>query len=240
VEFARSALAQYQQQYEQDVNAIKMMLSYVADESTLLPPVLSELKPNKSFREPIASEILLARPDIMRAESQLKAANADIGAARAAFLPRIALTTTYGTASDELSRLFKSGNDTWAFAPQIVMPIFDARTWSALRASKAQQKLLLAQYESAIQNAFKEVADLLAVKHHIGEQIDAYQEAVSALENTLRLANLRYEKGIDSYLSVLDAQRSLFEARQNLVSLRFVEAVNSIKLYFAMGGGIYE
>ncbi len=238
VEFAKASLAQYQQQYEQDLNALKLLVGYSLNEDDMLPASLSELKPNKEFNEPIGSEILFARPDVMKAESELKAANADIGAARAAFFPRISLTTTYGTASDALSGLFKAGNDTWLFAPQVSMPIFDARTFAALRASKAQQKVLIAQYEKTIQNAFKEVADLLAIKHHIGQQITAQKEAVLALENTLRLANVRYEKGIDSYLSVLDAQRSLFDARQNLITLRFVESANQVKLYVALGGGL--
>ena len=170
-------------------------------------------------------------------EHRLKAANADIGAARAAFFPRISLTTVVGTASSELSGLFKSGSGTWSFAPQIVMPIFDARTWSALKATKVQREIAVAQYEKAIQSAFREVADALAVRGTVDQQLAAQQSLVDAAAKTYRLSQARYDKGIDSYLGVLDAQRSLYAAQQGLVALRLAKLANQVRLYAVLGGG---
>jgi multidrug efflux system outer membrane protein len=181
--------------------------------------------------------VLLGRPDILAAEHLLKAANAFIGAARAAFFPRIALTTAAGTASSELSGLFKSGSGTWIFAPEIVMPIFDARTWSAYDASKVQREIALVQYEKAIQTAFREVADALAVQGTVEEQLSAQQSLVNAVAETYRLSNVRYIKGIDSYLGVLDAQRSLFAAQQGLVGIQLARLANQVRLYAVLGGG---
>ncbi len=155
----------------------------------------------------------------MAEEHRLKAANANIGAARAAFFPRISLTTFIGTASSELSGLFNAGQDTWSFVPQIKMPIFDARLWSALEATKVQREIALAQYEKAIQTAFREVADALAVRGTVDQQLAAQQSLVEASAQTYRLSQARFDKGIDSYLSVLDAQRSLYAAQQGLVAL---------------------
>jgi multidrug efflux system outer membrane protein len=167
----------------------------------------------------------------------LTASNADIGAARAAFFPRISLTTAIGTASSELSGLFKAGSGAWMYAPQIVMPIFDARTWSALKAAKAQQKIAVNQYEKAIQSAFRDVADTLAVRGTVNEQVSAQESLVNAVTATHRLSTARYDKGIDSYLSVLDAQRSLYGAQQRLVLLRYSKLANQVRLYAVLGGG---
>jgi multidrug efflux system outer membrane protein len=175
----------------------------------------------------------------MAAEHRLKAANANIGAARAAFFPRISLTATIGTASAELSGLFKSGQGTWAFAPQIVLPIFDARTWSAYDVTKAEKEISVAQYEKAIQTAFREVADTLAVRGTVDQQIAAQQSLVNAFAETYRLSKARYAKGIDNYLSVLVAQRSLFAAQQGLIYLRLLRFTNLVTMYQVLGGG-YE
>jgi multidrug efflux system outer membrane protein len=183
--------------------------------------------------------VLLKRPDVLAAEHQLKAANANIGAARAAFFPRISLTPTIGTASAELSRLFESGQGTWAFAPQIVMPIFDARTWSAYDVTKVEKEMSVTQYEKTIQTAFREVADALAVQGTVNQEIAAQQSLVNALAETYRLSNARYTKGIDNYLSVLVAQRSLFAAQQVLIYLRLLRLTNLVTMYQVLGGG-YE
>jgi multidrug efflux system outer membrane protein len=185
----------------------------------------------------MSSEVLLLRPDIMAAEHQLKAANAFIGAARAAFFPRISLTTAVGTASSELSGLFKSGSGTWGFAPQIIMPIFDARLWSAYDATKVEKEIALAQYEKAIQTAFREVADALAVRGTVDQQVSAQQSLLDAVARTYRLSVARYTKGIDSYLGVLDAQRSLYAAQQGLIALRLGKLANQVQLYAVLGGG---
>jgi multidrug efflux system outer membrane protein len=184
--------------------------------------------------------VLLQRPDILAAEHQLRGAYAFIGAARAAFFPRISLTTTFGTASDELSGLFSSGTKTWNFTPQIAMPIFDARTWAAYRVSKANQKISVTRYEKSIQTAFREVADALAVQGTVDQQVSAQQSLVKAVAETYRLADRRYNQGIDSYLGVLDAQRSLFAAQQVLVLLHLSKFTSQVQLYAVLGGGALE
>jgi multidrug efflux system outer membrane protein len=203
-----------------------------------LPAELVSVSPPKEISPGLSSELLLQRPDVLAAEHQLKAANANIGAARAAFFPRISLTTAIGTASAELSGLFKSGQGTWSFAPQIIMPIFDARTWSAYDVTKVEREISVAQYEQAIQAAFREVADALAVRGTVSQQIAAQQSLVDAVAVTYRLSNARYTKGIDSYLSVLDAQRSLYAAQQGLISIRLAQLANMVTLYKVLGGGV--
>jgi multidrug efflux system outer membrane protein len=205
--------------------------------SELLPADLGSVSPPKEISPGLSSEVLLLRPDIMAAEHQLKAANAYIGAARAAFFPRIALTATVGTASSDLSNLFHSGQGTWGFAPQIVMPIFDARLWSAYDVTLAEKEIALAQYEKAIQTAFREVADALAVRGTADLQLSAQQSLVDAYARTYRLSVARYSKGIDSYLGVLDAQRSLYTAQQALIFLRLGKLANQVRLYAVLGGG---
>jgi multidrug efflux system outer membrane protein len=187
----------------------------------------------------MSSEVLLHRPDILYAEHLLKASDANIGTARAALFPRISLTTAIGTASAELSGLFKAGSDTWNYSAQIVLPIFDARTWSALRVTKVEREIALAQYEKAIQTAFREVADALAVQGTVQDQLAAQQSLVNAVAETYRLSNLRYIKGVDSYLGVLDAQRSLRVAEQVLIALRLARIANQVRLYAVLGGGRY-
>jgi multidrug efflux system outer membrane protein len=236
VDTARGNVARYTQLVAQDENALNLLVGSPVP-SELLPAELGSVSPPEEISSSIPSEVLLRRPDILAGEHRLKAANAFIGAARAAFFPRIALTTAVGTASSELSGLFKSGSGTWIFAPQIVMPFFDARTWSAYDASKVEREIALAQYEKAIQTAFREVADALAVQGTVEEQLSAQQSLVNAVAETYRLSNLRYTKGIDSYLGVLDAQRSLYAAQQGLVAIRLARIANQVRLYAVLGGG---
>jgi len=236
VEAARRDVALYTQRVAQDENALNLLAGTPVP-ADLLPGDLNRVRPPSEIAAGLPSDVLLRRPDVLQAEAQLKAANADIGAARAAFFPRISLTTTLGTASDELSGLFNSGTKTWSYAPQLVMPIFDARVWSGLKASKVQQKLALTAYERAIQNAFREVADALAVLGTVDQQVAAQQALVDALAQAHRLATSRFEKGIDSYLAVLDAQRSLFAAQQGLIALRLAQVASQVRLYAALGGG---
>ena len=236
VDTARGNVALYTQKAALDRNALNLLVgSPVPDE--LLPASLAGVIPPGEVAPGIPSDVLLRRPDVLQAESQLKAANADIGAARATLFPRISLTAAFGTASAELSGLFKSDSDACSFAPRVSMPIFDTRTWSALRATKVQRKLIVAQYEKTIQNAFKEVADALAVRDTVNEQLSAQTSLVNAVAETYRLSNSRYEKGMDSYLSVLDAQRSLYSAQQGLVSLGLAKVANTVQLYAVLGGG---
>jgi multidrug efflux system outer membrane protein len=236
LDVARRDVALYRQQVAKDENALNLLMGSPAT-SGLLPTELSSLTPPKDISAGISSEVLLRRPDVLQAENQLKAANADIGAARAAFFPRISLTAAIGTASSDLSGLFKSGSGAWSYAPQIVLPIFDARTWSANKAAKVQREIALTQYEKAIQTAFREVADALAVRGTVDQEVSAQESLVTALAETHRLANSRYDKGIDSYLGVLDAQRSLFAAQQVLVFLRREKLANQVRLYAVLGGG---
>ncbi len=236
LDVARRDVAIYTQRVAQDENALNLLVGSPTA-SELLPTELSGITPPKEIGAGLSSEVLLLRPDVLGAEHQLKAANADIGAARAAFFPRISITAAAGTASSDLSGLFKSGSGAWSYAPEIVMPIFDARTWSAHRAATVQREIAVTQYEKAIQSAFREVADALAVRGTVDQQVAAQESLVNATSETYRLANSRYDKGIDSYLGVLDAQRSLFAAQQVLVFLRLEKLASQITLYTVLGGG---
>jgi multidrug efflux system outer membrane protein len=236
VDAARVDIARYTELAAKAENALNLLAgsSVPAD---LLPMELSLVKPLPDVAPGTSSEVLLRRPDILQAENLLKAANANIGAARANFFPRISLTSAIGSASGDLSGLFKSGSFVWNYAPQIVLPIFDARTWPALKVTKVDREIAVAQYEKAIQVAFREVADALARRGTMGDQMKAQQSLVDATSKTYRLSNLRYEKGIDIYLNVLDAQRSLYNAQQGLIAIQLAKLANQVKLYAVLGGG---
>jgi outer membrane protein, multidrug efflux system len=233
---ARGDVVRYKQFLAMDENALNLLVgSPVLPE--LLPLELGRVRPLRNISAGLSSELLLRRPDVLAAEHRLKGANANIGAARAAFFPRIALTTSFGTASAELSGLFKGGSGTWSFAPQIIIPIFDARTWSAYEVTKVDKEISIAQYERAIQAAFRETADALAVQGTVTRQIEAQQSLVDAFAAAYRIAQARYTKGIDSYLSVLDAQRALYGAQKGLIGLQLLRFANDVALYKALGGG---
>jgi outer membrane protein, multidrug efflux system len=236
VDAARRDVARFTEQTAQDENALNLLAGSMVP-ADLLPEQLSVVKPLPDVSTGTSSEVLLRRPDILQAENLLKAANANIGAARAAFFPRISLTSAIGSASGDLSGLFKSGSFVWNYAPQVVMPIFDARTWSGLKATKVEREIAVAQYEKAIQGAFKEVADALARRGTMGDQMEAQQSLVDATARTYRLSNARYEKGIDIYLNVLDAQRSLYAAQVGLIAIRLAKLANQVRLYAVLGGG---
>ncbi|WP_028315979.1 efflux transporter outer membrane subunit [Desulfatibacillum aliphaticivorans] len=238
VETARGDIALFTRLISQDKNALILLSgTTVPLPERVFPQKLENVQPFKSVSVGIPSETLLTRPDILAAEHQLKAANANIGAARAAFFPRIALTGSVGTASVELSDLFGSGQGTWSFMPQISVPIFDPRVYSAYKVSQADMDIAVAQYEKAIQTAFRETADAIAVENTVGEQLSAGEALVEALDKSYTLAGVRYDKGIDSYLSVLDAQRSLYSAQQQLIDIRIAKLANQIRLYTVLGGG---
>lgn len=236
VDAARGDVARYTQLTAQDENVLKLLVGSSVP-PTLLSVELVSVQPPKEIAPGLSSEHLLHRPDIAAAEHRLKAANANIGAARAAFFPRISLTSVIGTASADLAGLFKDGSGTWGFAPQIAIPIFDARTWSAYDVTKVDREITIAQYEKAIQTAFREVADALVVRGTVNRQIAAQQSLVEAAAESYRLASLRYTRGIDSYLGVLDAQRSLYVAQQGLIALHLTRFVNQVTLYKVLGGG---
>lgn len=236
VETARGEVARYRQRVAQDENALTLLAGEPVP-AEWLPASLDGVSRPRALAVGLPSAVLLRRPDVLQAEAMLRAANADIGAARAALFPRLSLTSTLGTASRELDGLFQGGSRTWSFVPQFVLPIFDARVWSALSATKVQQQLVLTQYERAIQNAFRETADALAVRGTIDEQLAAQEALVASLTEIQRLATLRFEKGVDSYFAVLDAQRSLFAARQGVVALRLASVASQVRLYAVLGGG---
>lgn len=236
VDTARVDMARYTERLARDENALTLLVGApVAPE--LLPAGLEAVTPPPGVSPGMPSEVLLRRPDILQAEHLLRAANADIGAARAAFFPRVSLTSAVGTASGDLSNLFKPGSFAWNFTPLISMPIFDARTWPALKASEVERELALARYEGAIQAAFRDVADALAQNGTIEDEVRAQQSLVNATRETYRLSNARYQKGIDIYLNVLDAQRSLYAAQQGLILTNLIKLSNQVRLYAALGGG---
>jgi len=227
---AKGDVARYTQLTAQDENVLNLLVGSSLPR-TLLPADLGSVSPPKELSPGLSSEVLLHRPDVLAAEHRLKEANANIGAARAAFFPRISLTTAIGTASADLARLFNSDQGIWSFIPQISLPIFDARTWSAYEVTKVDREIAVAQYEKAIQSAFREVSDALAVRGTVNQQIAAQQSLVEAVAKTYRLSNARYTKGIDNYLGVLDAQRSLNAAQQGLIGLQLARLVNRVTLY---------
>jgi len=238
VESARVRRAQYQRQVQQDVNALTLLLGSAVPDDLDKPldlngHLLGELP------EELPADLLQNRPDILAAEHQLKAANANIGAARAAFFPNISLTAAAGTVSPDLSGLFRGNSGSWLFQPQISVPIFNAgRLKASLDYAKLQKDLRIAQYEKAIQDAFREVADGLIARTSYREQLAAQRDLVAANQDYYRLAERRYQTGIDSNLTFLDAQRQLFNVQQTLIVDRLAQLSAEVALYKALGGGV--
>ncbi|EPL3139722.1 efflux transporter outer membrane subunit [Pseudomonas monteilii] len=235
---ARVYEAMYTRLVAQDVNALELLLG------TSLPrdlPAAAELSQQwmAGFFSGLPSDLLLRRPDIRAAEHQLRAANADIGAARAAFFPSIGLSAAAGTASAELDGLFEGGSGMWQFMPRINIPIFNAgRLRANLDYAEVRRDINVARYEQSIQTAFREVADGLAARGTYGRQLQAQQELVDNNKVYYRLARQRYTEGVDSYLAVLDAQRELFRAEQQLILDRLGQLSNEVLLFRAIGGGV--
>ncbi|WP_165602400.1 TolC family protein, partial [Enterobacter chengduensis] len=189
----------------------------------------------------LSSAILLQRPDIMEAEYQLKAADANIGAARAAFFPSISLTSGLSTGSMELSSLFTTGSGMWNFIPKIDIPIFNAgRNKANLKLAEIRQQQSIVNYEQKIQSAFKQVADALALRESINQQLAAQQRYLDSLRITLQRARGLYSNGAVSYIEVLDAERALFSTQQTILDLIYARQVNEINLFTALGGGWVE
>lgn len=235
---ARVDIARFTTLVAQDENALSLLVGSPLP-AELLPTTLTEtLSAVKDLPPGLPSAVLLRRPDILQAEGQLKGANANIGAARAAFFPRVTLVSSVGFGSDELGGLFKAGSLAWSFAPRISLPIFDGGSNKAgLKVAEVDRDIALAQYEKAIQSAFREVADALAQRGTIEEQLTAQQSLTDATAGSHRLSQARYDKGIDSYLTVLDSQRSLYGAQQNLIGVRLARLANLVILYKVLGGG---
>ena len=237
VDTARVVLAQQLRQRAQDLNLLVLLVgsplpAAPAGGATLAATALGELPAG------LPSDLLVVRPDIRAAEQQLIAANANIGAARAAYFPRISLTGSAGSASSELSGLFKGGSWGWTFAPQAILPIFDfGRTRAGVDSAKAGRDIALAQYEKAIQTAFREVSDALAGQATLGDQLIAQRAVAAAEAERFKLSDLRYRSGAASYLDLLDAQRSLFAAQQAAVQANLQRLQNQVTLYQVLGGG---
>lgn len=241
LEGARVALAQQTRQRALDENALVLLIGRPLPADLPAAAPLGRLTAMTDLPAGLPSDLLIRRPDLRQAEQQMVAANANIGAARAAFFPRISLTTSAGVASSELSGLFKGGNFVWTLAPQLLQPIFDAgRNQANLEAAKLSREVATAQYEKAIQTAFREVSDALAGRATLGEQLRAQTAQATATEVSYRLADLRYRNGAASYLDVLDAQRSLFTAQQALVQVQALQLQNQVTLYKVLGGGWTE
>ena len=240
-ESARAEVARYTAAVAQDRNALALLVG-AQPPADLLPTTLGEVAATLAdIPAGVPSETFLQRPDVLQAERLLRAANASIGAARAAFFPRITLTASGGVASNHLSSLFDSGNGTWLFMPQIVLPIFNAGSNQAnLDSARAEQAIRVAQYEKAIQSAFREASDALAVRSTISEQIAAQTALATAARESHRLTDLRYQKGVDSYQPVLDALRTRISAQQSLITAQLARQSNAVNLYKVFGGGWQE
>lgn len=239
VESARADVAAFTAQVEQDRNALQLLVG---------APIPAELKPGADdMQHPgvlaelpagVSSQVLLSRPDVLAAEHALQAANANIGVARAARFPSISLTGFAGTASSDLSTLFDAGTGTWSFAPQISIPIFNAgATKAGVAVADADQQIALAQYEQTVEVAFKEAADALALRGTIDDQLAARQAVTDAAAKAHSLSDARYRSGIDSYLNLLDVQRSLYAAQQQLIATKLSRQSNLVTLYKVLGGG---
>ncbi|VVE38830.1 multidrug transporter [Pandoraea eparura] len=241
VDAARANLAQYTRQVAQDENALALLIGQ---------PLPADLPPGRpldgqgllaDLPAGLPSDLLLRRPDVTAAEHTLKGANANIGAARAAFFPSISLTASAGTASASLSNLFKGGQGAWSFAPSITLPIFaGGQNRANLDLAKVKKRIEVANYEKAIQTAFREVSDGLAARGTLDDQVAAQESLVKASDESYKLSDLRYRNGVDSYLNALVSQRSLYSAQQSLIATRLSRWTNLVTLYKALGGGWEE
>jgi multidrug efflux system outer membrane protein len=241
VETARADAAHYDGSVAQDLDALTLLLGGAPDPS-LLPESFDALV--ASLTVPAAglpSTVLLRRPDVLAAEHQVRAANGNIGAVRAAFFPIISLMGNFGSASEGLSGLFKAGTGAWTFAPQVTLPLFaGGRNVGGLAEANAQQRIAIASYEKAVQAAFRDVADALALSTTLARERQADEALAQSTAVAFDLAQQRYKAGRDSYLNVLDAQRSDYAARQRLIAVRLTEQNNLVSLYTALGGGWLE
>jgi multidrug efflux system outer membrane protein len=237
VDVARVDIARYSGQIALGENALNLLVGAPVA-AGLLSDDLAKAGAVKDIEAGLPSDVLLRRPDILAAEHQLMAYSANIGAARAAFFPRISLTAAVGVISNDLTNLFKPAAGTWDVAPQAILPIFDYGARKAnYRVAEVDRDMAIATYERAIQGAFREVSDSLSLRTTLVAQQDALQSLVNSLEETYRLSETRYKAGMDSYLSVLVAQRSMYAAQQRLVEIRLARLSNLVTLYKVLGGG---
>lgn len=242
VDTARGDVASYTAQVERDRNALQWLVGGPVPEALL--PRADTLRADAQAAAallpvpaPLPSSVLLARPDVQAAEHGLRAMEANIGAARAALFPTISLTASVGTGSRELDGLFGGGSGTWSFIPLVKLPIFDAgRNRAGVEVAEANQRIAVAQYEKAVQTAFRETADVLADRAQWDERIAAQTSLVGATQKAFDLSEARFKAGTDNYLTVLDAQRSLYAAQQALIGLHLSEQLNRVTLWKVLGG----
>jgi outer membrane protein, multidrug efflux system len=238
VEAARVEVARFMSQVALDRNALELLAGTALRDDLQPSARLETASILVDVPAGLPSAVLQTRPDVLAAERVLRASNANIGAARAAFFPNIQLTAAAGVSSSSLSNLFRGGNGAWSFVSQITQPIFNAGSNRAtLQAAEAQRDIDIATYEKTLQVAFREVADALAQRSTLGEQLTAQQSLTAATARIFNLSNELFKAGRNSYLEVLDAQRTLYAAQQSLITLRLAEQTNRINLYKALGGG---
>ncbi|MFV5191237.1 AdeC/AdeK/OprM family multidrug efflux complex outer membrane factor [Acinetobacter courvalinii] len=241
VETARNDVATYKTQVAQAQNLLDLLAGQTLPQNLLPNQAVKAISAERSFATGLSSDLLNNRPDLKAAEYQLRAAGANIGAAKARMFPTISLTGSAGYASTDLKDLFKSGGFSWSVGPSIDLPIFDWGTRKTnIKISETEQKIAVSDYEKAIQSAFREVNDALAARAHIDERLSAQRRLVLATDTTYKLSTARFRAGIDSYLTVLDAQRSAYAAQQGLLMLEQTKLNNQIELYKALGGGLSQ
>jgi outer membrane protein, multidrug efflux system len=241
VETAKANAANFEQQRDQAQNALVLLVGEPLPDDLPPPQTLDAQNLLADLPPGLPSDLLQRRPDILEAEHQLKAANANIGAARAAFFPTISITANAGTSSAQLAGLFAGGSGTWLFNPQITLPIFEAgQNKAGLDVAKIQKLIEVAEYEKAIQTAFREVADALVAKKFLDEQVADQTALVKAEQRRYDIADARYRNGVDAYLTALLAQQDLYAAQQNQIATQFARLSNLISLYQALGGGWHE
>lgn len=239
VETARNDVANYKTQIAQAQNLLNLLVGQAVPANLLPTQRVTRISKSNAFSAGLPSNLLNNRPDVRAAEYKLSAAGANIAAAKARLFPTISLTGNAGYASTSLSDLFKSGGFVWSIGPSIDLPIFDWGTRKAnIKISETDQQIALSDYEKSIQSAFREVNDALAVRQNIGDRLAAQRRLVDATNTTYRLSNARFRAGIDSYLTVLDAQRASYAAEQGLLLLEQANMNNQVEVYKTLGGGI--
>jgi len=242
LETVKANLALYRRQVAQDLHYLTLLTgTSLPDTVASATTSLVDLTPLAAIPATLSSTLLLERPDIMAAEHELIGANANIGAARAAFFPTVSLTAGAGVISTDLSDLFDGGSGSWLFAPTVSLPIFTAgRLKAELDVAEIQKEIYVTRYEKAIQSAFREVTDSLTARETYTDQARAQKANLKANEDYYTLARERYEQGVDSFLILLDAQRSLYSSRQNYLTLNLAQLANEVNLYKVLGGGWQE
>lgn len=237
-EAARNDVAIFRAQVAADENALALLVGAAVPRELMPRGSLESVTRLAELPAGLPADVLLRRPDVLEAERMLQSANADIGVARAAFFPSVTLTASAGSAGKELSGLFKAGSGAWSFAPQINLPIFSGGANRAnLDMARTGRDIAVARYEKAIQSAFREVADALALNGTLDERLAAQAALSAAAQKSFRIHEARYQKGSESYLNALVSQRELYAARQNLITARLAKANNQVTLYRVLGGG---